>query len=52
MPADEDDKDTADAPWGEGPDVPPLSDVKDPLAKDEDGDGDDDDTRDWVPPIP
>ena len=50
--ADEKDKDGEDAPWGDGPDVPPLSDVKNPLATDEDGDGDDDEAREWVPPVP
>jgi len=42
-----------DEPWGDGPDVPPLSDAKDPLADDEDGGADDEgETRKWVPPIP
>jgi hypothetical protein len=52
MADDEHDTDTSEAPWGDGPEVPPLSDAKDPLARDEDGDGDDDEAREWVPPIP
>jgi hypothetical protein len=52
MADDEKDEDGGDAPWGEGPDVPPLADAKDPLAEDEDGDGTDDEAREWVPPVP
>jgi hypothetical protein len=52
MADDEKDTETKDAPWGEGPDVPPLSDAENPLAKDEEGDGDDDGARAWVPPVP
>jgi hypothetical protein len=48
MADDEKDRDD-DEPWGEGADAPPLIDVENPLA--DDG-GDDDESRDWVPPIP
>jgi hypothetical protein len=42
-----------DEPWGEGPAVPPLIDTENPLAEDEDGDGDtEDEARTWIPPIP
>jgi hypothetical protein len=48
----DDEKDEKE-PWGEGPDVPLLTDAKNPLAEDENGDGDaDDEARKWVPPIP
>jgi hypothetical protein len=43
--------DARDEPWGEGPDVPPLSDSKNPLAG-RDGESDEDETREWVPPVP
>ena len=42
----DDEKDPQDEPWGEGPDVPPLVDTENPLADD------DDDEREWVPPVP
>jgi hypothetical protein len=50
MADDEKDRDD-DEPWGEGADVPPLSDVENPLADDDDREGDEE-SRDWVPPIP
>jgi hypothetical protein len=52
MADDEKDEDGGDEPWGEGPEVPPLIDTENPLAGDEDGDADDDESRDWVPPVP
>ena len=45
--------DSQDEPWGEGPEVPPLSDAKNPLAKPgRSKDAADDETREWVPPVP
>ena len=52
MADDEKDPETGDAPWGEGPDVPPLSDAKNPLADDEAGTSDEDEAREWTPPVP
>jgi hypothetical protein len=52
MADDEKDRETRDAPWGQGPDVPPLSDAKNPLADDEAGRADDDEAREWMPPVP
>jgi hypothetical protein len=46
--ADDEDKDGADEPWGEGADVPPLIDVENPLAEDDDREDED---GQWVPPI-
>jgi hypothetical protein len=52
MADDQKDPETGDAPWGEGPDVPPLSDAKNPLAGDEAGTSDEDEAREWTPPVP
>jgi hypothetical protein len=44
-----DDERTEDEPWGDGPDVPPLSDTENPLADD---DASEEERGDWLPPVP
>jgi hypothetical protein len=46
----DDDQDQKDAPWGDGPKDPPLSDIDNPLVDDDDEK--DDDGNEWIAPVP